>query len=206
MSQFSSGKRPTVHTIRIPKLITRWYMCFLQALKKNIDCVQNTVNLLQWLQNWWQMIKLTRFSNRWMITITKPRALNHIFSPHLVGVKCSQSLRTELSIPLHISSSYSGAGRIATSHVGFRLGVSIAVIEQCVSMTVILMSFPMGPVAEVVTAPWSPESPLAGETHLFALQWGCQHSAPDYPKCLTGLSLSTWHCSCCREGLAAAWL
>lgn len=105
-----------------------------------------------------------------MITITKPRALNHIFFPYLVGVKCSQSLRTELSVPHHISSSYSGADRIALSHVGFRLGVSIAVVEQCVSMTVILLSSLMGPVAEVVTAPWSPESPLAGETHLFALQ------------------------------------
>lgn len=166
MNQFSSGKRPTVHTIRIPKLITRWYMCFLQALKKNIDGVQNTVNLLQWLQNWWQMIKVMRFSNRWMITITKPRALNDIFFPHLVGVKCSQSLRTELPISHHISSSYSGADRIATPLWG--LGFVWALLPRLF----MLLPSPVGAVAEVVTAPWNPESALAGETHalLFALQ------------------------------------
>lgn len=56
----------------------------------------------------------------------KAKSTESHFFPHLVGVKCSQSLGTELSILHHISSSYSGADRIATSHVGFRLCVSIA--------------------------------------------------------------------------------
>lgn len=119
----------------------------------------------------------------------KAKSTESHFFPRLVGVKCSQSLRTELSIPHHISSSSSGAGRVATSSVGFRL-------------CVIVLPSPVGPVAEGVTAPWSPEPSLAGESHalLFPLQSGYQHNAPDYPQCLAALSLS------CREGLAAAGL
>lgn len=69
---------------------------FCRHLNKNIDCMLNMVNLLQWLQNWWQMIKLLRFSSRWMTSITKPRALHHKYFTHLVGVKCSQSMKTAI--------------------------------------------------------------------------------------------------------------
>lgn len=87
------------------------------------------------------------------------------------------------------------------SCVGFRLCVSIA------AWAVTLLPSPVDPVAEVVTAPWNPESPLAGEIHTLhpcigmSVQSSRLSSMSDraLPQHVALLLLQ-------REGLAAAWL